>query len=407
MVGGHNLSVGQGDSGGPLMELMNETQSWSLSGIISYGRSCALYELPGVYMKPIFAYVFFCLSLTTFACDNWSQWFNINNPDRNKGNEIERFLYVKAVYSSLNFQDFTEYEIRTAIDNIRPNETDDNYVMLNDGIICHATKKKCNDYKIRFCVKQELSVSCGLPHFEPNETRIVGGYPAIPNSLPWQVSIKFEGRHICCGTILDSHNILTAAHCFALSFFTYKYTISTETHYLSTVTDKMTYTIDDIYFHDDYNNVMFRNDIAIIHIRRKIEFNERAIPACLPNSIEQPYLNRPVLVSGWGDTKNNTFQSDELLQASLSIMGECVKVYASMFDIQNQVCAGAEDYSRDSCQGDSGGGLMQKDADNRWVVTGIVSYGNGCAVKGWPGVYMRVSAYLSWIKNAITQLNEV
>lgn len=51
-------------------------------------------------------------------------------------------------------------------------------------------------------------------------------------------------------------------------------------------------------------------------------------------------------------------------------------------------------------QGDSGGPLVSKTA-NQWVQAGIVSWGQGCAEPGFPGVYARVSQYQSWITSYI------
>jgi secreted trypsin-like serine protease len=53
------------------------------------------------------------------------------------------------------------------------------------------------------------------------------------------------------------------------------------------------------------------------------------------------------------------------------------------------ICAGAE--GLDSCQGDSGGPLMVQRA-GRWTVLGTVSWGEGCAQAGAPGVYARLSS---------------
>ena len=47
--------------------------------------------------------------------------------------------------------------------------------------------------------------------FHPAE--IVGGNITL-SPIPWQVSVQFEGLHICGGTILDTYTILSAAHCF-------------------------------------------------------------------------------------------------------------------------------------------------------------------------------------------------
>ena len=64
---------------------------------------------------------------------------------------------------------------------------------------------------------------------------------------------------------------------------------------------------------------------------------------------------------------------------------------------ENMLCAGVSDYTQDACQGDSGGPLVVSDADDNWYLAGVVSWGDGCASEGSPGVYARVSQYEDWI----------
>lgn len=52
-------------------------------------------------------------------------------------------------------------------------------------------------------------------------------------------------------------------------------------------------------------------------------------------------------------------------------------------------------------QGDSGGPLMTK-SNSQWVQAGVVSFGTGCGLRGFPGVYTRVSNYNSWINSQIS-----
>lgn len=66
---------------------------------------------------------------------------------------------------------------------------------------------------------------------------------------------------------------------------------------------------------------------------------------------------------------------------------------------EGQICAWDPEFKKDSCQGDSGGPLYIK-RNNTNHVTGIVSFGSGCATR-LPGVYTRVVHFLDWIEKIV------
>ncbi|KAG7334876.1 hypothetical protein KOW79_001472 [Hemibagrus wyckioides] len=100
---------------------------------------------------------------------------------------------------------------------------------------------------------------------------------------------------------------------------------------------------------------------------------------------------------------------------------DCADIYAPLRITDKMICAGFTEGGKDSYKGDSGGpmvvrlnkswtqfgigdsgGPMVFKHNETWVQAGIVSFGYGCALPNYPGVYTRVSQYQDWIKSFIT-----
>ena len=78
----------------------------------------------------------------------------------------------------------------------------------------------------------------------------------------------------------------------------------------------------------------------------------------------------------------------------------CKDAYPNLVEGE-ELCAGKlATGGIDSCQGDSGGPMFRKDDAGELVQVGIVSWGEGCARPGKPGVYTEVSAFAADIKKA-------
>jgi secreted trypsin-like serine protease len=105
-----------------------------------------------------------------------------------------------------------------------------------------------------------------------------------------------------------------------------------------------------------------------------------------------------VRVTGWGDQTNTLglTATNQLRYVDLKVVSdsECGQTNFG-FHAPTGVCAA--ELVKDSCQGDSGGPLFWNGASR--IQIGIVSYGTGCGLPAFPGVYSEVNNpdIRSWI----------
>merc|ERR1712051_869554 len=243
--------------------------------------------------------------------------------------------------------------------------------------------------------------TCGtIPSFLSGD-RIVGGQDAAA-PIPWQVSVRqcqSGGCRFCGGTILDEKTVMCAAHCFTTGQSMNGYYITAG---VTNRNDGSGQTIE--IANGVWNSAMpysgNNNDFIILKLSSALSFNENVGAACLPEPGFAPdSTGDTCVVSGWGTLNSGANSLPTNLQwvaVPTVTNAQCAQAYGSTIT-SSMICAGLPEGGKDSCQGDSGGPFVCR-KDGKAVLTGVVSFGIGCALADYPGVYARVTAVLDWVK---------
>jgi len=228
--------------------------------------------------------------------------------------------------------------------------------------------------------------------------RIVGGTEAGKNELPYQISLRQNGNHICGGTILNANYVVCAAHCTQGSVGTYSVVAGEHNFDVNDGTEQ-TRSINRIVNHPNYSSATLANDISLL--RTSSPFTLSNVVRAMPMANQGQSSSGDSLVSGWGSTQEGGSVARTLRKVTVPIMTDavCRSYYGNSQVHDSMICAGFPNGGKDSCQGDSGGPLVCSGGS---YLCGIVSWGIGCARPGYPGVYTEVSHFRTWINaNAI------
>ncbi|XP_037907546.1 trypsin I-P1-like [Hermetia illucens] len=233
------------------------------------------------------------------------------------------------------------------------------------------------------------------------DDRIVGGSKASPGQFPSIVAILFkdDDEFVCSGSLVAKSFVLSAAHCFRSHYFDDKKIMGGDTDLKAFNTPtRQEVDIRSIFLHEKYSWSSYEWDLAILELKNEVQESKYFHTVRL--TAERPRQGTKCDVAGWGSIKENPVEvSEHLLFAQVYVVTyrECANAMPMPIYNKTHLCAGVAQGGVDACKGDSGGPLLCNG-----MLAGVVSFGHGCARKGYYGVYSDIAESLSWIeKNTI------
>ena len=259
------------------------------------------------------------------------------------------------------------------------------------------------------CNRKNVEVKRNTKMNKPS-LKVVNGNTVNYKKYPF-FGVLWENNEVVCGSSLIKKGsesiVITAAHCVSTSIASQ---LQVGFYQPNRITKKYIFNVTKIQIHPDYSESedgSYTNDIALLTISGTPP-SEVPILA-IPNKVLGKKFIIPgtkTKVIGYGDTKDGGRPSF-LLQCGCTpiVSKNNPQVKYNPSQITNDMVLAGQSFQTpatnvDACQGDSGGPLLYVYNGITYLV-GLVSWGNGCALYGYPTVYTNVNNYLEWIaKNA-------
>jgi trypsin len=220
---------------------------------------------------------------------------------------------------------------------------------------------------------------------------IVGGTRANINDFKYTVYLaSSSGSQFCGGTLVSATKVVTAAHCTVGRSASSTRVVWGREDKQSTAGTVAT--VSRIWIHPSYTTATRGFDVSVLTLGTSLP--APYLPLATPSDTALYAAGTQATILGWGTTGSGGSTSRYLLRATVPVTSDssCRTSYGTSFVQSAMVCAGFPQGGVDTCQGDSGGPLI---AGGKLI--GDTSWGRGCALAGYPGVYGRIATYNSAI----------
>merc|ERR1719397_359752 len=228
--------------------------------------------------------------------------------------------------------------------------------------------------------------------------RIVGGTEASPSEFPHQIALLrggVGGSLMCGGSLVAPDRVIPAGHCCDGQSAS-RLGVRVRNHHLyEDDPDQKDIAVSRVVLHESYDSWTVENDICMLELEESADFSSSVIGSIsLPSNGEEYSAGTMCTVSGGGTTTEGGSLGSTLMKVDVPVVSDddCRSSYGQNDIADSMICAGFDQGGKDSCQGDSGGPFMCGSQ-----LSGVVSWGYGCAEAGYPGVYTQTSYFVDWV----------